>query len=412
MTDAQSRRSALAARMVSLAASLPGSDPLRAVGEASPTQRLKTASGWRQVGRSALEMVGARDTPVEPRLHHTLPPRADSSAVCFHLDLGPQASRAATDRSRRTTAEARLRELPGEAIWIWSDGSAEAGVSSGGGGALVTTPDGEERQIRVPAGQLCSSTRAELVALLAAVEAVLELPQRGGLPEVACLDSRAALLLLAGGAAAQSTPLGARLWDRLRQLEALAPVVHLQWVPAHCGLPGNERADRLAKEAAELPQHSAEVDARTLTRAVARAARKRWQEGWPRGWYRSIMGDHAPGPVCAATREEAVEVHQLRAGHWGRSEQYLHRIGRRPTNQCQQYSDAGCPAGLCLVCKEATDTPEHVLLHCPCLLGPRLRALGNINATERDMRRDDVVAALAAGYTAHKSRSASSPPRR
>ena len=40
--------------------------------------------------------------------------------------------------------------------------------------------------------------------------------------------------------------------------------------------------------------------------------------------------------------------------------------------------------------------------------------LGNIIATEGDLRSDDVVAALAAGYTAYKSRSsaATSPPRR
>ena len=105
-------------------------------------------------------------------------------------------------------------------------------------------------------------------------------------------------------------------------------------------------------------------------------------------------------------------MHQLRAGHWGRSEQYLHRIGRRPTNQCAQCSDVGCPAGLCLVCGEETDTPAHVLLRCPCLLGPRLRALGTINPTGDSLQRDDVVAALAAGYLAHKSRTEVRPPHR
>ena len=61
------------------------------------------------------------------------------------------------------------------------------------------------------------------------------------------------------------------------------------------------------------------------------------------------------------------------------------------------------PCGRCLVCGEAADTPAHVLLRCPCLYGPRLRMLDNIIATEGDLRSDDVVAALAAGYTAYKS---------
>ena len=101
------------------------------------------------------------------------------------------------------------------------------------------------------------------------------------------------------------------------------------------------------------------------------------------------------------------------SGHWGRSEQYLHRIGRRPTERCLQCSDTDCPAGRCLVCGEAADTPAHVLLECPCLYGPRLRMLGNIVATERDLSNDDVVAAFAAGYTAYKScSSAATPPPR
>ena len=412
MADAQSRRCALAARMVGLAASLPEGDPLRSIGETTLRRRLKTTTGWREVGGSAMATVCARDTPIEARLHHSLPPWMDSTAVQFHLDCGPEARRSATETARRTAAEARLRELPEEAVWIWSDGSADAGVSNGGGGAIIYTPDGQHQEVRVPAGRLCSSTRAELVGLLAALEAALDLTRCRDLPVVACLDSKAALMLLAGGAAAQTSPLGVRLWSRLRQLEASAPAVHLQWVPAHCGLPGNERADVLAKEAADLPQDAAPVDVRTLTLAVARTARKRWQDGWPAGWYSSVMGDRVPPPIRAATREEAVDVHQLRAGHWGRSEQYLHRIGRRPTEDCEQCNDIACSAARCLVCKEAADTPAHILLECPCLLGPRLRATGNIVATERDMRRDDVVAALAAGYTAHKSRVAPPPPRR
>ena len=107
-----------------------------------------------------------------------------------------------------------------------------------------------------------------------------------------------------------------------------------------------------------------------------------------------------------------MDVHQLRAGHWGRPEQYLHRIGRRPTEDCQQCGSIACPAARCLVYRETADTPAHILLECPCLLGPRLRATGNIIATESDLRRHDVVAALAADYTARKSRGAPSPPRR
>ena len=44
-----------------------------------------------------------------------------------------------------------------------------------------------------------------------------------------------------------------KLADSLKSL-AEAHRVALQWIPAHCGIPGNEAADRLAKEDAKRIQ--------------------------------------------------------------------------------------------------------------------------------------------------------------
>ena len=58
----------------------------------------------------------------------------------------------------------------------------------------------------------------------------------------------------------------------------------------------------------------------------------------------ALSSGTAPPPPFEPPPEEAVDVHQLRSGHWGRSEQYLHRIGRRPTPECAQCDDKECPA--------------------------------------------------------------------
>ena len=113
----------------------------------------------------------------------------------------------------------------------------------------------------------------------------------------------------------------------------------MQWVPAHCGLPGNERADALAREASALPQHEIRIDTGTVQKAIARSATATWKRSWPDGWFRAIMGNRLPGPVEEEDRLAAVDVHQLRAGHWSCSEQYLHRIGRRPTPGCERCND-------------------------------------------------------------------------
>ena len=172
MPTAQTRRRVLAARMVGLAGSLPPDDPLRIVGDATAPSRLKTTVGWRGLGREALAGAGVGDTRVEERLKTTIPPWVSSGAVHFRLDVGPGGRRDAPEQVRRGAAEAVLNPLPSRATWVWTDGSAEGGVSLGGGGATITLPSGEVREVRVAAGRLCSSTRAELCALKAALDAV------------------------------------------------------------------------------------------------------------------------------------------------------------------------------------------------------------------------------------------------
>ena len=114
------------------------------------------------------------------------------------------------------------------------------------------------------------------------------------------------------------------------------------------------------------------------------------------------MGGHLPPPNAGEDRDAAVDIHQLRAGHWSRSLQYLHRIGRHPSPECAQCPDKRCPAARCAVCREEADTPEHVLLRCPSLAGTRLRLGGSIHLDPRQLRDDDLVAALVGGYYRHR----------
>ena len=190
-----------------------------------------------------------------------------------------------------------------DGTWVWSDGSAEAGVSSGGGGGtLLILKSGECRETRVAAGLVCSSTRTELFAMRAAVEEVSGLS--GGLatgPAVLCSDSQASLLLVAGGAGPQQTPIGADIWRLLGVISARGQDVVLQWVPTHFGLPGNEQADVLAKEASELAQE-VPTDVRSITKAVARSVNRAWRLSWPDSLFRRIWRDRMPSPVPGEDR--------------------------------------------------------------------------------------------------------------
>ena len=176
---AQVRRGTLAARMLCLARSLPTDDPLRQIAEENPPRRLKTTTGWRRLGREALRICGLQQVPVEERLHVMLPPWQSPEGVTIRLDLGRAVRRDAPEAVRRAAAEEHLATLPDQttATWVWSDGSAEGGTHNGGGGALLELRDGERRAVRIAAGSLCSSTRAELYAIRAALEEVSGLSQ-------------------------------------------------------------------------------------------------------------------------------------------------------------------------------------------------------------------------------------------
>ena len=102
---------------------------------------------------------------------------------------------------------------------VYTDGSAEEGMKNGGSGVYIRYPDGDTTSLSVPGGLQCSSYRAEIQALNSAD------------PEQ----------MIQG------------LHSSLAKLTAQFSV-SFQWVPAHVGLTGNEKADRLAKIGSQAPQ--------------------------------------------------------------------------------------------------------------------------------------------------------------
>ena len=86
------------------------------------------------------------------------------------------------------------------------------------------------------------------------------------------------------------------------------------------------------------------MDFRSLTKAVSRSASFAWRRRRPDGLFRRIWVDQPPEPVLGVTQDDAMNVHQTRAGYWSRSRSYMHRIGRFPTDTCQQCPHVQCPA--------------------------------------------------------------------
>ena len=120
--------------------------------------------------------------------------------------------------------------------------------------------------------------------------------------------------------------------------------VSLQWVLAHVGLAGNEKADRLAKIGSQAPQTQNPVtytEAKTLLHS-------RYNGDWKKynGRYQAHLD-----PIWRLERAQQTTIFRLRTEHCGLSA-HLKRIGISDTSLCE--------------CGQADQTPDHALLSCPC----------------------------------------------
>ena len=154
-------------------------------------------------------------------------------------------------------------KYPQEAwIHVFTDRSATNAVTNGGAGLPVHFPGGQKVSASMAVGQHCSNYRAETEALIQAASIVQASDH--DCKQVVFLSDALSVLQ-----AYQNHKLP-NLTKALQQVAATRRAV-LQWIPAHCGISGNEQADTLAKKGARGEQHANNVsfsEKKTLIRVL------------------------------------------------------------------------------------------------------------------------------------------------
>jgi hypothetical protein len=127
-----------------------------------------------------------------------------------------------------------------------------------------------------------------------------------------------------------------RLMEKLQEIAKTRRVV-LQWVPAYCGIPGNEAADQVAKLGAreERPDNSVSfAEMKTLVKAVMRPQTTR-------------------DAYHLLERWQQVVIMRLRTGHCRLNAHMFKKLKLAPLPTCS--------------CGLEDQTPDHILQNCPLL---------------------------------------------
>ena len=149
---------------------------------------------------------------------------------------------------------------------IFTDGSAFKGTINAGYGARIEYADNSYEEIYEPCGAHCSNYEAEAFAINAALEKIEETfknePNKIQ-DTVIFSDSLSCLESLKSQNFENSS--NRDLTININSfLEDYNITLFIQWIPSHCNIPGNERADTLAKKGATKEQSSKPVSQATV----------------------------------------------------------------------------------------------------------------------------------------------------
>ena len=324
-------------------ARLPVDDPRRQLIEKNAPTRLKTRLGWRQQTKQRMnEFQFKRAVTPGPS-----PPWRKNNIKLEAVKLEKKKSEYSSEELNVAAMET-IRTVGGDHL-IYTDGSTSGSQQDGGAGVFVTNKEGEVLvEASFPAGRRCSSYTAECIAMSKALDWVSDNPG----DNVIISDSMSMFQALKSNNWKDTDLFMREIKDKLAKIEGETTLL---WVPSHCEIHGNDKADRLADRGTRLDQSDVPVSQKIV---IAKIRGKKWSIEHARA-KATYKDRRKPKFDVEKTWPRNVRMlyARLRTGHAKELAYYRYLIEADDDPMCE--------------CGKSEETIQHVMCECELLQSTR-----------------------------------------